>query len=673
MLNAAEMDDLFPKVASSPEMNDTETLGDQTGALKPAEETSTSTPATTAVSSTASADIVPESELDNLCSMLELFYLQDLEISPPATDSEWPLENTKSDQNEPALNQATKDVPGEEGEPTSVADASINDSPIDTPIEDTSNDYNLGSLFDDERVENEHATLGVDAPADEAPKHEDGASSQYNSDSLFDEENVSGEPTRFDAAPESAVTPATPPDQDIDDKAVTDEDTSSDYGFDWLFDDKPGENGESTAAVDALTADTPTEADMAISPPAEKGATAGDEALTMQPPIQEVSSDNTQKAHTTPEKTPEHTTVESTLVGKTPVEEASNKDTSIAENATDEAPISRAPMKSAAPVQFLRIEYAPVQKAPVQEAPKQNAVMEDSVTKDAPTEDVSVEKASAKDDCKESASTAKAPTSRAPINLRIGYAPLPNAPGQNTPAQDAVIKDEVLEDAPAENASAEHDSEMEYNPEHAPIVYAPNKDVVIEDAPIGDAPINDARKKDTIMPDALTTEELDPADVFKALALQTHAISTPCKSFIKPETIQRPTVSPLSSPGSSPPLHKLLQQSPSPPAFPTTALPRNRKADKAGYIAGPPAKRQKMSPTITITTAPAPRLKRRQKQGVVTRRVATRNVTKSAAITTIPAAPKPAAPSPAAKQPPTSLSSPPFPPPGKEKAIQCRK
>ncbi|OSS52050.1 hypothetical protein B5807_03732 [Epicoccum nigrum] len=266
--------------------------------------------------------------------------------------------------------------------------------------------------------------------------------------------------------------------------------------------------------------------------------------------------------------------------------------------------------------------------------------MEDSVTEDAPTEDVSVEKASAKDDCKESASTAKAPASRAPINLRIGYAPPPNAPGQNTPAQDAVIKDEVLEDAPAKNASAEHDSEMEYTPEHAPIVH---------------------RKKDTIMPDVLTTEELDPANVFKALTLQTHAISTPCKSFIKPETIQRPTVSPLSSPGSSPPLHKLLQQSPSPPAFPTTALPRKRKADKAGYIAGSPAKRQKMSTIITITTAPAPRLKRRQKQGVVTRRISTRNVTKSAAITTMPAAPKPAAPSPAAKQPPPPLPSPPPP------------
>jgi hypothetical protein len=461
------------------------------------------------------------------------------------------------------------------------------------------NDYGLEKLFDDKPVEYENITSAV-----------------------------------VDAAPESVVTPGTPPD---DQKAVTDEETSSEYSLDWLFHNEPDEHGDATTAVDVSNANTATEVDTATDLPAKDDAPAGDEASAMSPPTQKVLSDDTlnirtpedgptdddliavaQTADVSMDEATEHVPVESTLVEKTPVEEASAKDISIADKATDKAPIKRAPIN-------LHIEYAFTENASVQNSPIQSAAPKDEVLEDAPPEETPAEDASAQDDDEEY------DPERAPIE----YAPRST---KQTPLQDTIIDD------------------------------APEEYAIIEKAPMADVTMDDPPKEDTTMSDALNTEELDTAEILKTLTILAHAISTPLNGFVKAETVKSPTVSPLSSPRSSPPprkgLQKLVTASKSAAALHQA---RKRKSLKARHTAVPPAKKQKMSPATTAT-APVPRLKRRQKQGVsamrtTTQRAVTRAMTRSA--TTKPAAPAPA-PSPVVK-PPTPSPFPTSPILGKRK------
>lgn len=645
------------------------------------------------MSAAASAVIVPDFKLDKLCSMLELFH-----VTPPATYSELPLEDAVFDQDEPALNQqmweeilkadylsdiepinditpeemlseemmkeaaraleedtldeettaqhtaldaqrehmsdvarheaatpadgghakTANDEPPEQGEGESVVDASSNESSVEEPFEGTAEDYSLDRLFDDKPHEN--TTSGVNAPTCEAPKHEDDESSDYSLCSLFDEEATSGEQTHDDAVPESAVIPGTPPDEQDD---VTDEESDSDYSLESLFNDMHDEHGESTRAVDAPSAGPPTEAKNL---PADDDASAGDKSLAIHPQTLEASNDDTENHDTTPEEASVHNELsahtpiadiamvegitEHTPVGftplKAPVEEANAMDISKQDTSTDKALIDRAPMKSAAHIGGLRIEFPSI---------------------------------------------------------------------QNTPIKDAeVLEAAPLEEAQAESASAEHEEE-EYDPERAPIEYAPQsteqtplQDIIIDDAPVEyipieqapmtDVPMDDAPKDDTNTPDALATADLDPTDALNALSLLPQPVSAPHNDFIKAETARSPTVSPLSSPASSPPPQKGLRQLVTASKSATTLQQqRKRKVDEGRHSVSPPAKRTRLD-TATTASAPVPRLKRRLGQGVSarggsTRRVTTRSVTAATKLAVLVPAPAPA-PSPVVPPFPTT-------------------
>ena len=441
-----------------------------------------------------------------LCSMFELF-----DIPPPTTYSERTLQDTGFDQNEPAL------------------------------------------------------ISGIDTPTDEPPKHGDGTSSGYNLDLLFDEEHTSGEQSSFYAASEATVTPDTSPNEHKVHEAANDEEMFTDYSLDLLFNDVPGEHGESTTAVDASGADAPTQA-MGLQ--AVDDALAGDESSTIHPQNQEVSNDDTQHRDANPQGVSadneprvnapiaEHTPVGVTSL-RAPLEKASAMDTSEKHASADGAPVGRAPIKSR-PIEMIHIEYAHVQQTPVQRSSVQDEVME-------------------------------------------GY---------------------VIEVAPT------------------------------QDAPMADVTMDDLPKEDTTMSDALTTAELNPADAadaFRTLTLVPQTISAPHNGFIKPEAIQSPTFSPLSLPGTSPPPKKGLQRILTASKIAGTLQPaaRKREVDRAGYSAGPDAKRRKADPTTTPTTAPLPRVRRRQRQSVSTRgfgatKIATRSITRGVTrkATTRSAAPK---------------------------------
>lgn len=429
-------------------------------------------------------------------------------------------------------------------------------------FEDSINSYGLELIFQDEPIEHQDTTSEIDAPTDQAPKHGDGSSSEYGFDWLFDEEDTAGEYTRLDAAPQ-----------------------------------------------------------------AQADAPARDEASAMSPPTQESPSGDTQNDHTPSEEastdnrpsddalmtdeTTERMPVKSTTVEQMPVGGASANNISMVDKATDETPTSRAPKKPR-PVQLLGIEYGPAHNASVQNSHVQHAIMKNVNTEGAPAQKGSVEKTSTKGDGKKYASSAKAP-----INLHIEYTSPQHVAGHNT-TQDAAL-DEVLEDAfpeevPAAIASAEHNDE--------------NK------------PMPDPPKDDTTMPDALTAAEFNPADAadaFSTLTLVPQTASTHPNDYTKPKTIQSATISPLSSPGTSPRRRKGLQQivTASKIAGTLQLAARKRKVDKAGHSAGPDAKRKKLGPTTTTTTVPAPRLKRRRKSGVSTRgfgatKIPTRSITRNA-------------------------------------------
>ena len=642
------------------------------------------------------------SKLDQLCSILSSFHMQDFETTSPTTYSERPLEDTEFDKDEPAFDQKKwSEIIG----PNYLSDVEpVNDASLDdaqNSILDTQREQTSGVATPETEpvaathAEDVHTSAADDVPVDAQTPEED-ALSDYSLNSLFDEvpgehgEETSGETTRHGAAPESTVTPGTPPDDHKDHKLVIDEDTDSVYSLDLLFNDASDEHKNATTAVDASAANTPAEADMAMELPTKDDAPAGHKSSTMSPPTQEGSvddrhndltpsegepTDNEQKADAPStdvamvSETAGHASVECTPV-KAPLEMASAMDKS-----EERASIHKVPASiKYGPIE-IQIEYGPaqdthLQNAPVQSAPVQDTVMED--LEDELNQKVSVENASAKDDGMKDTSTADAPMSLAPINVRIEYANPENAPGQTTSVHDVASKDaEVLEDAPleeaqAESASAEHEEE-EYDPNHAPLEYASQsnehntlQDTVIDDAPVeyipseeaptADVPMDDAPKEDTTMPDALTTEELDPADVLNALTLLPQPVPTPHNDFIKAETAQSPTVSPLSSPPSSPPPQKGLRQLVTASrSAATLQQARKRKVDKGRHSVSPPAKRKRLD-TATTAKVPVPRLKRRLGQGVSARRVTTRSVTAAAKLAAPQPAVKPAV-KPAVRQP----------------------
>ena len=403
-------------------------------------------------------------------------------------------------------------------------------------LEDSINSYGLDLIFQDEPIEHQDATSEIDAPTDQAPKHGDGSSSEYGFDWLFDEDDTAGEYTRLDAAPQSATVPTTPSDEEANDKTVTDEDEDGDCNLNTLSNDAPDEHGDATTAVDPSASNTPTKADMATDLQAKADTPAGDEVSTMSPPTEQASNDDTQNGDANPQGA-----------------------------SADHEPRANAPIADIAMVG----KHKSVGVAPLE---------------------ASLEEISAMDISEKHASTDGAPIGRGP----------------NKPRPVQLVG-----------------------------IVAPT-----QDAPMAGVTVDEPPKDDTTMPDALTAAEPNPADAADAsstLPLLPYAASTPPNDSTKPENVQSLTVSPLSSSRSSPSPNQGLQRllTSSKIAGTLQLAARKRKVDKAGHSAGPDAKRKKLGPTTTTTTVPAPRLKRRRKSGVSTRgfgatKIPTRSITRNA-------------------------------------------